>query len=402
MRTIILILLLISIGGYSYADSYNEIAEEAVERAKAFLASPTGKKLQSAAKNSTNIANKRLTEDPAAKIGFNTVKSKAKIQLDQEKDDSSIHFDSEYVLIISDSIPMSTLREYAKQAENLAQKKTLIKMVLRGGINGLSRIKPTLDFFYSISVKNPAAGLQESNMRSIDLSIDPEATEDAQAVPALKDQNGCIVYGDAPLEYLMQKLQDKACNESFGKTWDFAEKDARLEIQEKMASVDLNAIQEAQREKLQNSLRHLPFENALPPAIQNRTERIVPWYELEMDVYHPETGEILYPKGYRFNPLEYVPDVPVQMVLINGNRKAEVEWIKKARASGVIRQDTMIRVFGGDYYALNEELGEPVFLGGDILEKGWCHASPCIIEKEGTELIIKEININAQGEANED
>jgi len=75
----------------------------------------------------------------------------------------------------------------------------------------------------------------------------------------------------------------------------------------------------------------------LPPATQNATRSFKPVYCLQRDIVIPITDRnwkiegwrTLYPKGYCFNPLEYLNVAPPPMVIFNPSRKKELQYVQK-------------------------------------------------------------------------
>jgi len=75
----------------------------------------------------------------------------------------------------------------------------------------------------------------------------------------------------------------------------------------------------------------------LPPAPKNATRSFKPIYCLQRDIKIPITSkswkiegwETLYPKGYCFNPLEYLNVAPPPMVVFNPSRKKELLYVQK-------------------------------------------------------------------------
>jgi len=74
----------------------------------------------------------------------------------------------------------------------------------------------------------------------------------------------------------------------------------------------------------------------LPPAPKNATRYIDPTYCLERDIKIPITDrnnhikgwKVLYPKGYCFNPLDYISVAPPPMVIFNACRNAELKYVQ--------------------------------------------------------------------------
>jgi len=69
----------------------------------------------------------------------------------------------------------------------------------------------------------------------------------------------------------------------------------------------------------------------LPPANQNATYSFKPIYCLKHNIVVPQNGEwiVLYPKGFCFNPLDYIKVAPPPIVVFNACRKKELHYVEK-------------------------------------------------------------------------
>ena len=294
-----------------------------------------------------------------------------------------------YYLLISSSVPVETLRTYMAQIESLRKKGVEVVPVLRGFVGGMKKIRPTIEFYLRIALKDPLASLSRDNLRPVAISVDPDAARGVSAVPALKTEDGtCTVYGDAPLPFLLGKIREHECDKRFGAVFEFAERDAFAEIREAAA----RAFPDPQKMKAFFARRvrtfmHLPGGDLLPPAAHTRSRIVNPEYELPFDVINPKTGEILYPRGYRFNPLEYAPSVPFEVLLINGSRHREVAFARR-----MVSEDPHLSVWalGGEVRELSRVLNRPVFSGETLVRKGWCTATPCLVRRKGNALEVTE------------
>ena len=110
--------------------------------------------------------------------------------------------------------------------------------------------------------------------------------------------------------------------------YEIAEPDLLEEIEARKEEV-FEKIEEVRKE-VRETIENYKGEE-LVPAEKNRKYVIDPTYCLEEDVYYldEENNEwkVLYPKGYCFNPLYYVPYTPPPMVVFNPCRKEEREWV---------------------------------------------------------------------------
>jgi len=286
-------------------------------------------------------------------------------------------------------VPEETLRTYMAQIERLKDEGVEIVPVLRGFVDGMKKIRPTLEFYLRIALREPAAGLSPKNLRPVPIYVDPLTTREVSAVPALRTADGsCTVYGDAPLRFLLKKIREGACGKKFGATFKFAEKDALSEIRKaaERAFPDQKVLAAFFARRVRD-LMSLPGANLLPPARHTTTKILKPEFELPFEVRNPETGEVLYPKGFRFNPLEYAPPVEFEILLINGTRPSEV-----ALARRMISEEPglAVRALGGDAGKLSKTLKRPVLSGLAIARAGWCSATPCLVRRKGQALEITE------------
>jgi len=116
---------------------------------------------------------------------------------------------------------------------------------------------------------------------------------------------------------------------SIAKTYDIVENDALQEMQEKGKKVLPKIKKEVEKEKKEL----LNFKGStLKPASKNYTYYIDPTYTLEEDMMYYDQKEkqwkILYPKGYKFNPIKYIPYKPQPLVIFNYCNKDELNYVK--------------------------------------------------------------------------
>ena len=298
--------------------------------------------------------------------------------------------DKVYYLMISRSIPEDTLRTYAGQAERM---KGHVVFVLRGFIEGPQALGPTVKFYLALARKNRYGPIEHGNIRPLDLQVDPFRFGEIERVPALSDGQDCIVYGDAPLPYLAEKLEENHCGERFGAVYEVAEEDGLMQLKKEVARLDEKALQENFKHRLSALVTDLP-ESDLPAAEANETHEVEPVYELPFDVPDPETGQVLYPAGYSYNPLDYIPgNLPFSLLLVNGKRKTELAWLGKNHSR--FGQVTVAAI-GGNVIELSRIIGRPVFSGRAIAETGWCPGTPCLVTRDGTKLKVRTWRVKDQ------
>jgi len=122
-------------------------------------------------------------------------------------------------ICISSSIPLTTLRAYAADLDKL--KDPNIILVMRGFVNGMEKIEPTLDFIRKILIKHPGNGFNSHNVRKINIEIDPLIFRryHINEVPAFIYTNkitkeAYILYGDVKLRYAIQKFKEYSNSQS--------------------------------------------------------------------------------------------------------------------------------------------------------------------------------------------
>lgn len=171
-----------------------------------------------------------------------------------------------------------------------------------------------------------------------------------------------------------------------GKTYPIKERDALQEIEERAKKVDWK--KEVSKIKPE---RYRPEGSVnLPKATKNSLFLVDMTYTLDMDIPDGKGG-ILYPKGYTFNPLDYIP-FRKMLVVINGSDKDQIAWFKKSPY--ISRPDVMLLLTEGSYSKLGQTLGRPVFYSDSrIVDKFQLKAVPSVIEQAGRMMQVREINV---------
>lgn len=140
---------------------------------------------------------------------------------------SSLGPDEAVLVFISSSVPLETLRSYARDLDLLGDPRVV--MVMRGFVGGMKRFKPTLDFILDVLKEDPDCDLlsQECRVYNASIHIDPLLFRELQveAVPAVAYVRGLrlseptcesgeldawILYGDVSLEYALRVLAREA------------------------------------------------------------------------------------------------------------------------------------------------------------------------------------------------
>ena len=175
-----------------------------------------------------------------------------------------------------------------------------------------------------------------------------------------------------------------------GATYSIAETDALTEIENRLKAIDWNKnFGKDVTEKLIKNYEppHIAY---LPPAKENRVFMVDMTYTLEMDIPDGKGG-ILYPKGYTFNPLDYLA-VPSTYVFIDGDDKNQVKWFKNSEYAKSL--NTRLLFTNGSYSKVSKELKIPVFYANAlIIARFSLKAVPSVVRQKGAVMEVKEIDI---------
>lgn len=180
----------------------------------------------------------------------------------------------------------------------------------------------------------------------------------------------------------------------FGNVYDIKERDALQEIESFMASMDNDGTKPIiNKEITESKIKNYKPDGliSVPRATESRTRFIRPEHTLEMDI-KDDKGNILYPKGYKFSPLDYVQN-PRTYIAINANDPIQVEWFKKSEYSKKI--DVTLLITEGSYYDLSKSVSNVVYYCLPEIHKGFqIEKVPSIIKQEGNQLKIVEQKID--------
>jgi conjugal transfer pilus assembly protein TraW len=154
---------------------------------------------------------------------------------------------------------------------------------------------------------------------------------------------------------------------TFGNVYDIKEKDALVEIEDNVKNLDTQKIKAELTQKFKD---YRPADSVqLKPAPKSRSYTVDLTYELEYDIPRVDSeGKIigvLYPKGYRFNPLEYVTANPPPLVVFNGESKKERQWVKYYYTG----KPVMFVITEGNWVDVSQELGTQVYYLKNIIKE---------------------------------
>ena len=173
-----------------------------------------------------------------------------------------------------------------------------------------------------------------------------------------------------------------------GTTYEIVEKDALIALQERARQVNWNKV--FSREKTEKLIKKYRPKNLvfLPRAEKDNTFHVDMTYTLDFDIPDGKGG-ILYPRGYTFNPLEYV-QMPTILVVIDGDEPDQVGWFKQSPYDKDIK--TMLLLTKGSYAEISKELHRPVFYADKrIIDRLNLKAVPSVVYQDGLFMKVKEI-----------
>jgi len=175
-----------------------------------------------------------------------------------------------------------------------------------------------------------------------------------------------------------------------GKTYKIIERDLSEEIKEKAKLINWKDI--IAKSGIEKKVRNFKPQSLqlLPRAVQNRSRLVSMDYTLETDIKDAE-GEIIYPKGFTFNPLDYRP-YSKTMVVLNGADPDQVVWF---RTSPYFKNpNVLIMITDGSYSELSGEFSNSVyFLDEKIVKRLQLQFVPSVIAQKNNMMEVTEIEV---------
>lgn len=186
--------------------------------------------------------------------------------------------------------------------------------------------------------------------------------------------------------------------EKNGKTYEIKERNLielfqeHFKKNEKKINAKIAGLQKEMKQKIVN-YKPKDLTKELQKAKKDNVFFVDPTYTVKENIYDSE-GLVMYPKGYRFNPLHYVSMVE-KYVVFDYTKKEEVEWIKKKE----IHRDISVRLLisNGNVFDAMRDFGREVYFVNDaIIDKFELKSTPSEIEQVGDRLRVTETYIKKQ------
>ena len=173
--------------------------------------------------------------------------------------------------------------------------------------------------------------------------------------------------------------------EPVGPTSAVIETDLGEALRQRAVSVDVEQLRSAQAHYQPANL------HALPRATKDTTSIVDLTHTLEQDLVDAQ-GTILYPRGFTFNPLQYV-SLSGALVVIDGSDPEQVAWFQGS-PYGANRR-ALLLLSGGLAAALRDELRRPVaYLTEDIARRLQLRAVPSVVMEHDQHLTVREVRID--------
>lgn len=170
--------------------------------------------------------------------------------------------------------------------------------------------------------------------------------------------------------------------EPVGPTSAVIETDLGEALRQRAVRVDVEQLRHAQA-------RYQPANlHALPRATKDSSITVNLSHTLEEDV-QDANGQVLYPRGFTFNPLRFVT-LSGALVVLDGSDPEQVAWFKGSPYGSNRR--ALLLLSGGLAAALRDELRRPVaYLTEDIARRLQLRAVPSVLVERDNQLVIREV-----------
>jgi conjugal transfer pilus assembly protein TraW len=173
---------------------------------------------------------------------------------------------------------------------------------------------------------------------------------------------------------------------TYGATYPIVEGDAISQMKKAIAGYDWGKFKRKQREEINN---YKPKDLVdLPTVRKDKVFKVDMTGSIKEDIVGKD-GEVIYPKGYRYNPMEYVFMRRI-IVFINGKDEKQIEWYKKSPYPTDMR--TMLLITDGSYLNVRKKLKvlTVYYANKEIIERMGIKAVPSVAVQKGTELEVRE------------
>ena len=175
-----------------------------------------------------------------------------------------------------------------------------------------------------------------------------------------------------------------------GAVYSIAEPDSITEIENRAKEVNWKKHFDEKKMKKAIASYHPTGLKRLPRAVTNKIKIIDMAYTLGADIPDGKGG-VLYPRGYTFNPLQFVA-FPNTLVIIDGLDKEQVTWFRKSEYA--LDPKVFLLITDGSYQSIIEELKRPAYYANAALvERLDVQSTPAVARQKGPMMEVLEIAI---------
>ncbi|MCP3922726.1 MAG: hypothetical protein GY714_09100 [Desulfobacterales bacterium] len=173
---------------------------------------------------------------------------------------------------------------------------------------------------------------------------------------------------------------------TFGSTYEIAEKNALDEFKKRSAEVNWKKHVDGAKKRV-HEYRPKGLKN-FPRAKEDRTFLADMTSTLAMDIPNKDGG-ILYPKGYQYNPLDYMTYHEI-IVLIDATDKKQIDWFLKSKYKNNLK--TKLLLTNGSAIEFSEKHNMVVFYSNKIItDRLQIKALPSIAMQKDRHMEVREI-----------
>ena len=175
-----------------------------------------------------------------------------------------------------------------------------------------------------------------------------------------------------------------------GQTYPIVEKNASDEMKEIVRGT--NWQEEFSKNNVKQKLESFKPDEiiSLPRAPHGSVRLINMEYTLEFDIPDAK-GNVIYPKGYTFNPLDFMTYTKT-IIVINGSDTDQVKWFKASPY--FTKTDVMTIITDGDYMVLSAEFNQPIFyLTKKVQDRFQLKVVPSVVRQKDKYMEVTEIEI---------
>lgn len=182
--------------------------------------------------------------------------------------------------------------------------------------------------------------------------------------------------------------------ETVGKTYQIAETDAVDDLEKRASRIDWNRMK-----KMVQPEKYRPQDlSNLPRARKSGSRMVDMTYTLDADIVDTD-GTVLYPKGYTFNPLDYLV-FNKTIVVINGDDRGQIDWFARSKFNK--QTGAMLCITAGSVTDLRKRFHRPVYYATSaILRRFSIRALPSVVSRQGSMMEVEEIALSSSTKARE-